>query len=211
MSSVCWLRADHRVAAQHPDQRNPMEVSSSKAARRFGWLATVAMVLPLAACAVDGNHSTDAAAGAPVVRSSLKPNPEFAGLPQYAGTLGKRKIVMRLGAKTDPDDPGGVHGEYQFSDTGEVILIAGDRSGATLEAEESNDGTRITGNWVGTFAADGSISGDRMEVDDSNPVPFELKPIAAGATGVSGAAQAPAPAAKSGNVVGGVGNVVTGE
>lgn len=180
-----------------------MEVSSSKAARRFAWLAAVAIALPLAACAVGGNHTTDAAASAPV-HSSLKPNPEFAKLPQYAGTLGKRKIVMRLGAKTDPDDPTGVHGEYQFSDTGEVILIAGDRSGATLEAEESNDGTRITGNWVGTFAADGSISGDRMEVDDSNPVPFELKPVAAGAA-------TPAPAAKSGNAVGGVGNVVTGE
>jgi hypothetical protein len=185
-----------------------MEVSSSKTARRFGWLASVAIALPLAACAVggnQGNQATDAAANAPVVHSSLKPNPEFAQLPQYAGTLGKRKIVMRLGKKTDPDDPGGVHGEYQFSDTGEVILIAGDRSGATLEAEESNDGTRITGNWVGTFAADGSISGDRMEVDDSNPVPFELKPVAAGA------AVAPAPAAKSGNAVGGVGNVVTGD
>ncbi|WP_321841345.1 hypothetical protein [Paraburkholderia bannensis] len=180
-----------------------MEVSSSKAARRFAWLAAVAITLPLAACAVGGSHPTDAAASAPV-HSSLKPNPEFAKLPQYAGTLGKRRIVMRLGAKTDPDDPTGVHGEYQFSDTGEVILIAGDRSGATLEAEESNDGTRITGNWVGTFAADGSISGDRMEVDDSNPVAFDLKPIAAGAT-------VPAPAAKSGNAVGGVGNVVTGE
>jgi hypothetical protein len=88
-----------------------------------------------------------------------------------------------------------------------VILIAGDRSGATLEAEESNDGTRITGNWVGTFAADGSISGDRMEVDDSNPVPFDLKPIATG----TAPAAAQAPAAKSGNAVGGVGNLVTGE
>lgn len=182
-----------------------MEVSSSKVARRLGWLAAMAIALPLAACAVGGNHSTDAAASAPEVHSSLKPNPEFAKLPQYAGTLGKRKIVMRLGAKTDPDDPTGVHGEYQFSDTGEVILIAGDRSGATLEAEESHDGTRITGNWVGTFAADGSISGDRMEVDDSNPVPFELKPIAAGT------AASPAPAVKNGNAVSGVGNVVTGE
>ncbi|MBB3256771.1 hypothetical protein F4827_001604 [Paraburkholderia bannensis] len=185
-----------------------MEVSSPKAARRFSWFAAVAVALPLAACAVggnQGNQATNAVASAPEVHSSLKPNPDFAKLPQYAGTLGKRKIVMRLGAKTDPDDAGGVHGEYQFSDTGEVILIAGDRSGATLEAEESNDGTRITGNWVGTFAADGSISGDRMEVDDSNPVPFELKPMAAGALA------APAPTPKSGNAVGGVGNVVTGD
>ncbi|HEV3429203.1 MAG TPA: hypothetical protein VG320_15105 [Paraburkholderia sp.] len=183
-----------------------MEVSSPKTARPLAWFAAVAIALPLAACAVGGNHTTDAAASSPV-HSTLKPNPEFAKLPQYAGTLGKRQIVMHLGAKTDPDDPTGVHGEYQFRDTGEVILIAGDRSGATLEAEESNDGTRITGNWVGTFAADGSISGDRMEVDDSNPVPFDLKPIATG----TAPAAAQAPAAKSGNAVGGVGNLVTGE
>lgn len=181
-----------------------MQVSISKAARGLAWCAAVAIALPLAACAVGDNHATDAAASAPV-HSTLKPNPEFAKLPQYVGTLGKRAILMRLGAKTDPDDPSGVHGEYQFRDTGEVILIAGDRTGQTLEAEESNDGTRITGNWVGTFAADGSLSGDRMEVDDSHPVPFELKPLAAGAT------PAPAPAAKSGNAVGGVGNVVSGE
>ncbi|WP_322043547.1 hypothetical protein [Paraburkholderia sp. J67] len=182
-----------------------MEVSSSKTARGLAWFVAAAITLPLAACAVGGNQASDAAAPA-AVHSSLKPNPEFARLPQYAGTLGKRHIVMRLGAKTDPDDPTGVHGEYQFGDTGEVILIAGDRSGATLEAEESNDGTRITGNWVGTFAADGTLSGERMEVDDSNPVPFELKPVATGS-----AASPSVPPAKGGNTVNGVGNLVIGE
>ncbi len=83
-----------------------------------------------------------------------------------------------LDAKTD--DPSGVHGEYQYTDTGEVILIAGDRDGDTLEVEESNDGTHITGNWVGKFAADGSVAGDRMNVDDSDPQPFDLRPLAAG-------------------------------
>lgn len=203
-----------------------MEVSNSKvsnvarrsgtASRGLAWLAAAAIALPLAACAVGANVTTGAAngAGAPAaVHSSLKPNPAFAGLPQYVGTLGKRPIVMRLGAKTDdPDDKSGVHGEYQFTDTGEVILIAGDRTGSTLEGEESNDGTHITGNWVGTFAADGSISGDRMEVDDSNPQPFDLKPLAAGASapavvGAHGAASAP----QGSHAVNGVGNLVTGE
>lgn len=179
----------------------------------FACFAAAALALPLAACAAGGNASSDSTnasvAQAPEpVHSSLKPSPEFAGLPQYVGTLGKRPIVMRLGAKTDdPEDKTGVHGEYQFTDTGEVVLIAGDRTGTTLEAEESDDGSRITGNWVGTFADDGSISGDRMEIDDSNPQPFDLKPLAAGAT-------APAvahPAAKGGQAVNGVGNLVTGE
>lgn len=196
-----------------------MEASTSKVTnipnlvRRYGftWLAAAVVALPLAAYAAGGSASSDpanASAAPEPVHSSLKPSPEFAGLPQYVGTLGKRSIVMRLGAKTDdPDDKTGVHGEYQFTDTGEVVLIAGDRTGTTLEAEESDDGSRITGNWVGTFAADGSISGDRMEIDDSNPQPFDLKPLAAGAS-------APAvthPAAKGGQAVNGVGNLVTGE
>jgi hypothetical protein len=171
-------------------------------------------------------------AAPPAIQLPLKPSPEFAKFPRYAGTLGSRQIVLRLGAKTD--DPSGVHGEYQYTDTGEVILIAGDRNGDTLEVEESNDGTHITGNWVGTFAADGSVEGDRMNVDDSDPQPFNLKPLAAGqavpaaaarVTPAAGAAQqpsangraagsaaAPAPAAKTGGQpVGGVSNLQTGE
>lgn len=149
--------------------------------------------------------------------------------------LGSRQIVLRLGPKTD--DPSGVHGEYQFTDTGEVILIAGDRDGDTLEVEESNDGTHITGNWVGKFAADGSVAGDRMNVDDSNPQPFDLKPLAAGQavpaaaaapkdgkTAAGGAASAtrsdaaapaaaapPAAPTGAGRPVGGVSNLQTGE
>lgn len=209
-----------------------MNVSISKisnAARRYTvvsrgltWFAAAAVALPLAACAVGASVTTGAAntSGGPApVHSSLKPNPEFASLPQYTGTLGKRPIVMRLGAKTDdPDDKSGVHGEYQYTDTGEVILIAGDRTGSTLEAEESTDGTHITVNWVGTFAADGSLSGERMEVDDSNPQPVDLKPLAPGASAPAvggshgaGAATTAAPAATGSHAVNGVGNLVTGE
>jgi hypothetical protein len=152
----------------------------------------------------------------------LKPNPAFAKFPRYAGTLGSRQIVLRLGAKTD--DPSGVHGEYQFADTGEVILIAGDRDGDTLEVEESNDGTRITGNWVSKFAANGSLLGDRMNVDDSDPQPFDLHPLAAGPPAPSAAAKpsdeaapaasvpgASAPAGASPQAVGGVSNLTAGE
>lgn len=130
-------------------------------------------------------------AAPPPIQLPLKPSPEFAKFPRYSGTLGSRQIVLRLGAKTD--DSAGVHGEYQFADTGEVILIAGDRDGDTLEVEESNDGTHITGNWVGKFAADGSLGGERMNVDDSDPQPFDLKPLA------PGQALPPAAAAKGAN------------
>jgi hypothetical protein len=151
----------------------------------------VAAAMPVATHAE--SDAVKALAAPPPIQLPLKPSPEFAKFPQYAGTLGKRQIVLRLGAKTD--DPSGVHGEYQFADTGEVILIAGDRDGDTLEVEESNDGTHITGNWVGKFAADGSIEGERMNVDDSNPLEFSLRPLAAGQKAPSAApvqAQKPA-------------------
>ncbi|SAK64316.1 hypothetical protein AWB76_03501 [Caballeronia temeraria] len=147
----------------------------------------------------------------------LTPNPEFARFPRYVGTLGDRQIEMKLGAKTD--EPSGVHGEYKFAGSPNVILVAGDRDGDTLEIEESNDGTHITGNWVGKFAADGSVSGERMDPDDSNAQPFDLRPAVPGQTlPATGAARAPpapslepAPPAPPKNAVGGTSNVIIGE
>ena len=212
------------------------------AMRRRGWTAmSVAALLSISAVALSpetAQAQSDAVkelAAPPPIQLPLKPSPEFARFPRYSGMLGSRQIVLRLGPKTD--DPSGVHGEYQFTDTGEVILIAGDRDGDTLEVEESNDGTHITGNWVGKFAADGSVAGDRMNVDDSNPQPFDLKPLAAGQavpaaaaapkdgkTAAGGAASAtrsdaaapaaaapPAAPTGAGRPVGGVSNLQTGE
>ncbi|WP_423392429.1 hypothetical protein [Burkholderia sp. LMG 21824] len=107
----------------------------------------------------------------PALARPLKPNPEFARLPRYEGTLGDRPIVVHLGPKTDEE---GVHGEYQFADTGEVVLLAGDRDGDTLEIEESNDGTNITGVWIGRFDATGDLKADRMNSDESDPQPVVL-------------------------------------
>lgn len=204
-----------------------MEFSTTKqrAAARRGVMRPVrACAFAVVACALylvvspsafaqDAVDPVKELAAPPAISLPLKPSPEFAQFPRFVGMLGKRQIVMRLGKKTD--DATGVHGEYQFTDTGEVILIAGDRAGSTLEAEESSDGTHITGNWVGTFADDGSLSGERMEVDDSNPVAFDLKPLAAGqplpAASAAPKAVQPASAAKGGQPVNGVGNLTTGE
>jgi hypothetical protein len=156
---------------------------------------------------------------------ALTPNPAYARFPRYVGTLGDKQIEMKLGAKTD--ERTGVHGEYRFAGASTVILVAGDRDGDTLEIEESNDGTHITGNWVGKFAADGSVSGERMNADDSNPVPFDLKPVGSGSGAAPAAGTAapktPQPAAPSlepapppappvpGNALGGTSNVIIGE
>jgi hypothetical protein len=150
----------------------------------------------------------------------LSPNPEYARFPRYVGTLGGRQIEMKLGAKTD--EPSGVHGEYRFAGSPSVILVAGDRDGDTLEIEESNDGTHITGNWIGKFEADGSVSGERMNPDDSNAQPFDLRPAVAGVklppapAGGGAARQAapslePAPPLPPANAVGGTSNVIIGE
>ncbi|ACC70165.1 hypothetical protein PPMP20_20265 [Paraburkholderia phymatum] len=197
--------------------------SKSRALR----LARIAAAACIAIAALPGaaHAQSDAVkqlAAPPAIQLPLKPSPEFAKFPQYAGTLGKRQIVLRLGAKTDRDDAGGVHGEYQYADTAEVILIAGDRDGDTLEVEESNDGTHITGNWVGKFAADGSLEGERMNVDDSEPLEFSLRPLAAGHKAPGAAAQsaaapvqaqkpAPQPAPSRGQPVNGVSNLTIGE
>ena len=190
-----------------------VEVSTSKSwrsASRGGavaaWAAALLIALPHGAAAQTDGPAPAATAPASAA-SALKPDPAFAQFPRYVGLLGKRRIVMRLGPKNDY--PTGVHGEYQFTDTGEVILIAGDREGNTLEAEESNDGTHITGNWDGTFAGDGTLSGSRMDADDTHPVDFTLTPLAAGQP-VPAVSAAPAPT-PAGHAVNGVSNLQTGE
>ncbi|WP_254073746.1 hypothetical protein [Burkholderia sp. S171] len=152
----------------------------------------------------------------------LTPNPAYARFPTYVGTLGDKQIEMKLGAKTD--ERTGVHGEYRVAGASTVIVVAGDRDGDTLEIEESNDGTHITGNWVGKFAADGSVSGERMNADDSNPLPFDLKPVGSGVVPAAGtvAPKAPQSVAPSlepappappaaGRALGGTSNVTIGE
>jgi hypothetical protein len=157
----------------------------------------------------------------------LTPNPAYARFPTYVGTLGDKQIEMKLGAKTD--ERTGVHGEYRYAGASTVILVAGDRDGDTLEIEESNDGTHITGNWVGKFAADGSVSGERMNADDSNPLPFDLKPVGSGSAAVSAPAAGavpptapqsaapslepapPPPPPAAGHALGGTSNVTIGE
>lgn len=205
-----------------PGRARPSRLKSSHA-RAFALTlallaATLSASVPLTAQAQ--SDAVKELAAPPPIQLPLKPSPEFAKFPRYTGTLGKRAIVLRLGPKTD--DPSGVHGEYQFTDTGEVILIAGDREGDTLEVEESNDGTHITGNWVGKFGPDGVLQGDRMNVDDSDPQPFDLHPLAAGQLVPAGAArpvaQPPAGAAASSSTpaagahaVGGVSNLTIGD
>ena len=103
----------------------------------------------------------------------LQADPSFADFPHYVGTLGSRKIELLLGAKTD--DPSGLHGEYHWLDTGQVVLVAGERDDDTLQLEESDDGTHITGQWVGQFSNNGGLTGERSNDDETDTQPYTLQ------------------------------------
>ncbi|KVK88679.1 hypothetical protein [Burkholderia sp. MSMB1498] len=170
---------------------------------------------PAAASAGASDAPVAASADAPPPAAPLKPNPAYARLPRYEGTLGGRPIVVRLGPKTD--EPG-VHGECQYLDTGAVVLLAGDRDGGTLEIEESDDGTNITGVWIGRFDPSGGLSADRMNADQSDPLPVVLHPSGGASAPQHAAAAQPASAGAAapqagahGQSVGGVSNVRTAE
>ncbi len=135
--------------------------------------------------------AVSAGAGA---HDALAPNPAFAHYPHYVGTLGGKRIVLRLGVK--PDEPDELNGEYQYVPQGPSMLVAGARDGNTLTLEESDDGTEISGQWVAQFADDGSLSGVRMNDDESDQQPLALKPASApptlGARSAAAASATPA-------------------
>lgn len=131
-----------------------------------GTVALSGLLAVLGACATGSSSGSATAGSKPAV--TLHPDPAFASLPRYEGTLGKRAIVLRLGAKTGPDDGGGLHGEYQFADSKEVRLVAGDSGdNGVIELDESDDGTRISGQWVGKLAPNGDFKGVWSNVDES--------------------------------------------
>lgn len=136
---------------------------------------------PSAPVAQAGNDTAARVTAATAIPSPapLKPDPEFARYPRYVGTLGAQRVELLLGPKSD--DPGELHGEYHLLDSGAVILVAGERDGDVLQLEESNDGTHITGQWVGRYDADGAIEGDRMNDDESEQLSFTLHPAASAA------------------------------
>lgn len=123
--------------------------------------------------AVEGTRVEAQAAVAP-----LRADPRYASAPRYVGTLDHTPIEVRIGPKPAGDDEGvgGWQGEYRNLRTGAVRRLAGDRDGTTLTLEESDDGTRISGVWVGQFQHDGSVIGERTEPDGSRERAFDLRP-----------------------------------
>ncbi|MCY1289384.1 hypothetical protein D9M68_543610 [compost metagenome] len=105
----------------------------------------------------------------------LAPRPEYARLPVYVGKVGDQPVRLRLGPK--PDERDSVRGEYSGRGAG-VRLLAGEWENGAFLMEESDDGTRVTGNWEGNIDASGAVRG--TWTDAFNPaivLPFFIRPL----------------------------------
>lgn len=107
----------------------------------------------------------------------LAPRPEYASLPVYVGKVGDQPVRLRLGPK--PDERDSVRGEYTGRGAG-VRLLAGEWEDGAFLMEESDDGTRVSGNWEGTIDASGAVRGTWTDaVNPANVLPFFIRPLGA--------------------------------
>ncbi len=106
----------------------------------------------------------------------LSPRAEYASLPVYVGKVGDKAVRLRLGPK--PDERDSVRGEYTSGGAPGVRLLAGEWEDGTFLMEESDDGTRVSGNWEGTIDNAGVVRGNWT--DAFNPaiiLPFMIRPL----------------------------------
>lgn len=126
--------------------------------------------------AIRAGEAQRAAQGHPAAVGPLPARPEYAALPAYTGTLGDQSIRLRLGPK--PDERDSVHGEYILGTAPGVRLLAGEYEGDTFLMEESDDGTRVSGDWEGTIDATGTVRGTWSDpYDPSVSLPFVIRPL----------------------------------
>lgn len=106
----------------------------------------------------------------------LAPRAEYASLPLYVGKVGDRPVRLRIGPK--PDERDSLRGEYTSGGAPGVRLLAGEWEDGTFLMEESDDGTRVSGNWEGTIDKTGVVRG--TWTDAFNPaivLPFLIRPL----------------------------------
>ncbi|CAG2144737.1 hypothetical protein D3C87_1074140 [compost metagenome] len=108
---------------------------------------------------------------------SLAPRSEYAKFPVYVGNVGDKQVRLRVGPKTDTRDS--LQGEYASGDgKGGVRLLSGEWNEGAFLMEESDDGTRVSGNWEGRIDQSGAVSG--TWTDAFNPaivLPFFIRPL----------------------------------
>ena len=107
---------------------------------------------------------------------TLQPRQEYSQYPTYVGTVGDKQVRMRIAPKTDTRDS--LQGEYQIGDGKGVRLLSGEWDNGTFLMEESDDGTRVSGNWEGQIDRQGAVRG--TWTDAYNPaivLPFLIRPF----------------------------------
>jgi len=107
---------------------------------------------------------------------TLSPRQEYSHYPTYVGTVGDKPVRMRIAPKTDTRDS--LQGEYQIGDGKGVRLLSGEWDDGTFLMEESDDGTRVSGNWEGQIDRNGAVRG--TWTDAYNPaivLPFVIRPF----------------------------------
>ncbi|SNS76030.1 hypothetical protein SAMN06265795_10679 [Noviherbaspirillum humi] len=118
---------------------------------------------------------------APAVAFSAEGGPGGAVVQPFAapvvlrGTLGERQIQMQLRPKTGEE---GIEGDYFAFGSSAKVLLAGEADAGELVMEESENGTDVSGHWLGTVNGD-SISGNWESLDGSVQRPFQLQVVRA--------------------------------
>ncbi|SDD03552.1 hypothetical protein SAMN05216345_105307 [Cupriavidus sp. YR651] len=106
----------------------------------------------------------------------LAPRAEYARLPVYVGNVGDKSVRLRIGPKSDTRDS--LQGEYTTGDAKGVRLLSGEWENGAFLMEESDDGTRVSGNWEGQIDQNGAVRG--TWTDAFNPaivLPFFIRPF----------------------------------
>lgn len=105
----------------------------------------------------------------------LLPRSEYANYPVYVGTVGDKPVRMRVAPKSDTRDS--LQGEYTIGDGRSVRLLSGEWDDGSFLMEESDDGTRVSGNWEGQIDQNGAVRGTWTDAfDPSIVLPFFIRP-----------------------------------
>ncbi|RZT42315.1 hypothetical protein [Cupriavidus agavae] len=106
----------------------------------------------------------------------LVARPEYAQYPVYVGTLGDKPVRMRVAPKSDTRDS--LQGEYSIGDGKGVRLLSGEWENGNFLMEESDDGTRVSGNWDGQIDRNGAVRGTWTDpYDPAIVLPFFIRPF----------------------------------
>ncbi|QET01409.1 hypothetical protein FOB72_04720 [Cupriavidus pauculus] len=154
--------------------------------------ATLSLALPASGHAADGTSLSTGSLGiSQAIRDGearrgtslstgpvgpLAPRPEYAKLPVYVGKVGDKSVRLRIGPKSDTRDS--LQGEYSTGDSKDVRLLSGEWDNGSFLMEESDDGTRVSGNWEGQIDDRGAVRG--TWTDAFNPaivLPFMIRPL----------------------------------